>query len=766
MTESARVSGLQGLDGARYSEEAPLLPQMRGGYNVELIDGEWWSRSGLRANDQPVDANVEGCADVPFWWAISTNTDQDFILANPWWAVRYHTELRSYAPGYETRDGVVLVANLTGSNVSYAGASTPEVGDMLFLDPTSDRSQEMRIVIQVTGSTGAWTLTLHKVPLPGAVNGMLMESIAPYRTVANGGGFVGTEAFGASLKEDGPIAIDTGGICIFEQLVTYEANTNNTGGDSGGTASFVNPKIWAGRPYIIITSKFAEPVAFAVTDSSDPTLILPSEIMRGWFRNTSEDPAIPIVGPTYEPPGDGDQVGRGEYCGVVGNRLFIGKAWDDQKRWPETTFWTSRYGDFTRWHVGRKGGNGKGSFFTLDDFSNPIMGMAPMSNAMIVHRSYSQDTATLSGSASTPVNVVKGLKGYGLVSTRSLVPTNRGQYLWTQNGPAVFDGTQLRQIGQNQKRFLESMGLYGNLARELDNADADTNIFDIEGKGVLFGFEDLKRQRIVWVSKNGIRHPKVSTPEPEPHEYTLFGRIYNYARTAVVYDYSNNQWFNYDVPTLTGAGTRYNPTSGFETVALTCDGYVYEWSPNNRAFDEPLSGHVDLSRPREVVDGYVESGWMNFGTETRKMLNKLTVELRSFQRNNQGPGGNYEFADGVLYEIREDWLSSPETVLHFCTVEIYADSNDETEAFQEIECTMEVQKMWAYETEENRQSTRMLFELTPRATANQFKFGFRNAYQADVPIAGVERAPFRIAAFEPGWDETGSDRLRYPANKR
>jgi len=764
MTQSLRISGLQGLDGQRYSEEAQTLPQMKGGYNVELIDGEWWTRSGLRPFDNPVDPLVEGCADIPFWWALSKATGNEIVLANPWWAVLYHTATGKYAPAYDAKEAAAAVTSTLGSTtVTYGGAERPMEGDLLFFDPgVENEGHEVRVVLaDATGSSPNFVCTVNKAVLehaPGTA--LLVESIAPYSTVNALGGFLGEQAVGVSVREDGPITIDTGGLTIFEQLVSYDTDTADDNETGGGTAPFVNPEIFAGRAYAIITSNFEHPVAFALNHSGDPTKPI-GPLIRGFFRNTAENPSVPIETDIAVTTNLGQSAGRGEYCGVVGNRLFIGRAPDDHGRWPDTTFWISRYGDFTRWHIGRQGGNGKGSFFTLDDFSNPLMGMAPMSNAMILHRNYSQDTATLTGGAATPVNVVKGLKGFGLVSTRSLVPTNRGHYLWTQSGPAVFDGTQLQHIGQSQKRLFESMGLYGNLPRYLSNTDAES-IFDIEGKGVLFGFEDLARQRIVWVSKNGIRHQRVSTPPTDPHEYNVLGRLYNFARTAVAFDYATGSWFNYDIPTITGAGQQYNVASAFETVVLTCDGYVYQWSPNDRATDEPLSGHTLLTREREAVDAYVETGWMNFGTETRKMLNKLLIEFRSFQHNDTSS----ERKSGVLYEINEDWKSTPTAMLHMCTVEIYADTNDEDEAFQEIECIMEVQKMWAYSTEENRQSARLIFELTPRATANQFKFGFRNAYQADVPIVGVERAPFRIAAFEPGWDETGSDRMRYPANRR
>lgn len=750
--QHAYVSQLRGLDGTRYSEEAAVSAVQRGGYNVELLDGEWWTRSGMRSYGSDT---YEGAADIAFWWVIDYGRDSRVVIANPWWALEvdtnpdsstYHGFTHLYKPRQDTDEVSFIAGSVAGV---YNGTEQPLAGDLIMLKQNGF-TDEIRVVLaDAGGSSGAWIILINR-PFRRVLTTeacRLIPVLAPYDgfTYLENGDFGGADT-------------DTGGWTIFEQLVDYSADELN---DVSAAEPFTHPEIDKGSRYLIITSRYTTPVAIDLEDND-------TEVIRLFFRNTAPENDAKIRTKSDANTTAND---RGAFCGTVNGRLFIGQANDDEGRWPKVTFWVSRYGDFTQWHVGLKGKNAKGSYFTLDDNTNPIMGMAPLADSMVIHRESSQDVAQATGSAKTPINIISGMPGYGLVSTRSLVVTNRGHYLWTQAGPAIFDGTNLQIIGQHLKRHLESMQMY----RMLDRAMDKTNRLDRQGSGIMCGFEDTFRQRIVWVSKSAVRHPKVTEPPLTPEGYVLYGREWSYARPVLVYDYGRDDWFLYDCPTFSGGGSVTVGSGGANVYGLTCDGYVYELHREGVMHDEPLRNHEDSNVILEPVDCYVETGWMNFGSNNRKKLIQIRAELRPLNTYQDDPEFGMihaEFRDGVLYPVSGDDLDVLGDTLHFATVRVIADTNDPQFdgvasppmlVYQELKIEGSKEEMLKMISEENRQGPRMICVLSPNTTANKFKFAIRNEPQSG---STAHKVPFRISALQFVYEETMSDRVRYPYNRR
>tara|TARA_Y100001963_G_scaffold19412_1_gene24553 strand:- start:724 stop:5220 length:4497 start_codon:yes stop_codon:yes gene_type:complete len=692
---------------------------------------------------------------------------------------------------------------------------------------------------------GGFVGTLTQATRTGATNEVAAKGIAaegwPFQAISH--------------REDGPIDTSTGSCVIFEQLVTYNQNAlaepyvawdddsnrqYQFRGPSNPGAQHDNEKIHKGRPYLIITSKHQVPTAFDLVDFS-------RSYHQGWFKNTATSPATAIYpeGGSWENPLTTTSVGRGEFCAVIKNRLVIGKAYDDEGRWPLQTFWVSRHGDFTKWHVGLAGKNAKGSYFTLDDHQNEIKAIAPLGSSLVIHRAFSQDIVSPTESARVPVSIMQGRKGDGLISARSLIVTNKGHFLWTQTGPAFFDGQTLQPIGDTIRAQLRSMFLYKighrNTQNSFNLAASLGTVQNVEGEGPLFGFEDPTRRRVVWVAKHGIRHPAVSNPETarqylwssvvatgdtttsneKIQQYStleLLGRWYNPNRVAVVFDYQNQNWFFYDLPCLTGAGVIRSGEVGFErtgehkTFVMTANGVVCPWDKDSNSKDyqivpgtntrvDTTITNVSNTAKLEYVDSLVETGWMNFGSEHRKTLTRIYIDFRALSLGHTKLVGTAPvfdaFSDSSYREsdflntqrkIKENWrayLQEQKSTAHFGTLTIYADSKDGNSPAQTVDCQITMEKMQAYKSDENRQPSILTFELTPRVTGNQFKFSFSNNYTGAVsqytfapnePSSafpsgesvdiGPYSAPFRIAGIEVGWEDTGGNRLRYPANKR
>jgi len=743
---------------------------MRSGFNVSLIDGEWWTRSGLKPPEVFEPGKYEGCADISFWWMISNNQENIVWLANPWYVVRFFLTNGTYSHAYAPADSSATMTFDTGSKsgeIVMSGSVEPNIGDMLMRGTGFTR--EVRLIEGVpSGGSGTWQINLYRPwtsPGVSSESVRLVQSIVPAYVerddgsgLYSSGGYYGTQVpaeptgtFG--LLEDGPIAVDTGGAVLFEQLVGYDEDELE---DASADVPFSHPAIVKGRPYLIITSKFGYPVAVDMADSS-------VALIQNFFRNTAPLHDAKIA-PVSDDPSTGDGEGRGEYCAVAGNRLFIGKTYDDQGRWPLQTFWVSRYGDFTQWHIGLKGKNAKGSYTTLDDYRNQIMNLGSLGNSVVIHREYSQDTAILRDSQRNPVSIVRGMRGYGLVNSRSLVITNRGHYLWTQIGPAVYDGTNLAGIGQDMRRQLESMCLYGNLERNLTKSSF--RLKEREGVGPLFGFEDPNRKEIVWVSKNAIRHPKAIDPPISENTYEIYDRQWNYSRMALCYQWETGAFTFKDIPTPSGAGTRYGARLGYDTFLLTCDGYVYDWSEEGNILEEPLDTHElgPSGRTTRAVSSYVETGWMNLGSDTRKALQHVYIEFRPWTKVKRDSTGVWvPLLDSILYELDDAWLSNDDIAIQLAQLQVYADQDDPDGVRSILDNEYTTGKMRAFPTEEFRQPARMIFERSPRVNGHQFKIGFLN----EPRTSGVERAPFRIAGIELIWEDTGGGRgHRFPASKR
>ena len=411
-----RFGPFSGLSGSRRADTTLGAQQptpMRGGYNVELNDGELWVRRGT---------DFEGgsrvvYASVPWTWVIEYTTSIQ-ILASPWYAI------------YLRSDGKVsniTVPDIASEAITFDGTSTAtststlNVNDLIFVGTSAFAGSEVYRVMNVASTT----VTLDRASTAtGAENCRVLNCFMGAASLPSSGGYTS--------------AGQRGHFAMMDQLVTHGAGDLYTS----------SPATTPGRYLIIAHQQLSDaslgPVAVPLNTSLD---FLGGQ-HTNWFRDTST--SSPAVVNPYP-----------KTCGIVDNRLVMAAAADPAGLYDERTIWTSWPGDFMLWHAGLGGSNAAPLYVTFDGISNPIQAVRADGSSLVVHREVSQEVGVPQGSASAPFAYRSNEQGLGMVGGRAIVEANRAHYIVTQAGPARFSAdTGIQLLALEHRTTLKAMGLW------------------------------------------------------------------------------------------------------------------------------------------------------------------------------------------------------------------------------------------------------------------------------------------------------------------
>jgi hypothetical protein len=428
-----RFGPFSGLSGSRRADTTLGMPQptpLRGGYNVELLDGELWVRRGTDFEG----GTKVSYASVPWSWVIEFSPTIS-VLASPYYAIY----LRTNGTVSNITNPAIASESITFDGTSTAiSTSTLQKNDMIFVGTTAFASSEVYRAIAVSGTT----VTLDRASTTSGV--------ATCRVLRS--------YFGASLDIPDVVSytadLPHGHYAVMDQLVTHGAND-----------------LWAGSPatsnvrYLIIAHQELSDAGFGpVAVPFDPTLEFAGGSGTNWFRDTSLA-SPPAVSP--EPT----------TCCVVDNRLVMAGAGDPQGLFAERTLWSSWPGDFLLWHAGLSGQNAAPLYVTFDGISNTIQAVRADGPNLVVHRQVSQEIGVPQGSASAPFAYRSNEQGLGMTDPQGICVANRVQYLMTQAGPAGFSSdTGVQPLALEHRSTLQAMGLW-NRARFIAHDPATLRVY-------------------------------------------------------------------------------------------------------------------------------------------------------------------------------------------------------------------------------------------------------------------------------------------------
>jgi hypothetical protein len=242
-----------GLDGTRYADSlgqpSNPLPQ-RGGYNVQAVDGEWWSRAGYACETA---GTRQRWGSVPWRWAIQDpSLPSSVILCSPDHIFQYRPATDRLIPLYA--EHVTESISFTNGSRTATSTSTLKVGDFVLLLPDSD---EAYTITAVSGTT----ITLER-PYEGANGAKSCRVYESLRTTLNGGTGVAVQYVADLYRGTGSTNHLASGVGIIEQLVTHEA----------GTLHGSSPALAAGHRYLVMAhGLLSSPVAIDLdAGSGDP----------------------------------------------------------------------------------------------------------------------------------------------------------------------------------------------------------------------------------------------------------------------------------------------------------------------------------------------------------------------------------------------------------------------------------------------------------------------------------------------------------------
>lgn len=683
MKQVAHMAPFMGLNTTYVSEEVGVQgTTMRGGYNVEVLDGEWWTRHG-HAEISPVLASV-------LWrWFVPGSAAQDrgFLVSSSYvlWIL---SELArpgvSNTPDFFTQfdipypSAAVASCEVTlgtaGVRVNSVSTGTIAVGQLIKYQSGGSIPDRLYRVISIAAgppqlltldhpweggdvNTGAETLTFHDPVLP------------------SGGS-------GGSLDTD-----NEGGVVLFEQTAAHAANA----------LGYTHPVINVGMYLLMSTS--AGTAAVAAGGNIQP-------VVKDFVRET-QLAAPPLVPLHRLRPGN-----------FKDRAFFLGA---DQR-----TVWYSRPLDFMQWHTGLQNLGGTPNYLTLVDPTDPVSGFLPLGDTMVVHRRSSQDILQTYGVGFKPTHSHAAI-GFWPPSQMQLYPL--GHIGWTRYGPAAFTQQGMSVVLPQLERMLVPwiMAQAGNL--HLRGVIHDENRRRIY---FLLGYEQSKTYQVNQMregDKRIIRHQRADELNPQVQYFTPGGPTW-YSRGAVlVYDYAREEAWLEDHVGYCGGGSHLG-------VAYFCryDGTVVcntGWSGKDY--------EVNLTNSKVVVDAQVETQWMEHGVPQRKMLTRIEVLLRALDVSE-----DVDDITGAKYDpLRiDDLWTSPADTLHLATLEIMIDENDEVRATADLHVS--VQEMLDRRLQGNRQLPVMRFSISPRAAGKSFKYRLKNALSPAAVAAGHKQGAFRL----------------------
>ena len=713
MRQSFRFSPLVGLDGSRQAEEVdtPAIP-MRGGYNVEAVDGEWHSRYGRMTLETGSEDEIACIASLPWFWMVST--EKKVYIANPWYAL-------AIDPGTGLVDnvtskketGVLLFTNGNTTALVANGFANIAVNDLIFYGSSTGPDFTTCYRVLFVGTDGGFgvPVTLDRA-FTGTSGTSACRSVAP---------IVAPVADPDTSAGENWTPVDTrckqgikGGACLFDQLVTETGTT---------------PSLEAQRTYLVVASEYSD-APFAVkldpvdeADQDAPVL--------DWYKDrTGSDAGAAITRPLYP-------------CAASG-RLIMAHAPDHNGAFATRTIWYSQAGNLYRWYTGISGGVSGANYVTFDQETDyEITGIAALGNGFVVYRQLSQMIASPTGSGRAPFRFSENRQGIGLNVPGGVVEANGVHYFASQAGPAVFDGTRVTVLGDQMRLHLERNGFW------------DSGIYKV--------CHDREQRQVLFLADNPVHQDSVEPfvrDESEPFKFpfitpagesaatasTRIG-VFNRTNPVLVHDYGRESWWFENYPTM--AFVSSDTTAGIvqgtgSSRAMRMDGTFQDWrnaaefTKDGRTLAWTGSGYVQESP--FPVDAFVETPWISFGTLERKQITKMIVQTRSW--------GGEDVGTGVT--------TGATPILAFrCQIMTNGDAKNVRDTVQATHTWEEMRTgpSQGIVFDENRQYSLMTFELSPRVTGQSFKFRFLNK-----PTGSEYQGPLRIAGIEVFFDQQEGNR--------
>lgn len=582
-TRRVALGPLMGANSTRITDRALQGTYMRGGYNVELRDGEWWTRQGEDARNLRI-------ASTQWFWILNVNRGLS-IIANPFWALAINTS------GQVTNlYSAAVTESVSFTNGSATATSTTtRVRDQLILTGSSGFTTAAYRVSSVSGST----VTLER-PYEGTTGSLDCRFLDPLpRNTA-----------GTATTYSAQTVVN-GSAVLFEQLVTHSSTSIHA----------ASPAVTGGNLHLVITSNQGCPVAI---DIGAYLAGSPVGVLRAWFYNTALGTPAVVGSDTI----NSDNIyARGVWAEVYKGRLFIAAATDPSGDYGSQTIWWSRIGDLNQWHTGIAGQTAAPNFKTFDGEGNAIAEMKTLGETIVVHRQVSQEVGTATGASATPFVFRTIMSGLGAATTtlRSLVVnTGFAHYLWSPLGPAQFSGDGVQPLATRE--LLDALLAY-KMVRGTE--------------GPRCAIHDPVCRRIYWVSAAATRHQD-ALPATATVQLLDGNSVQNY-QTVLVQDYDANVFWFEDRPYSVGGGVAWTTTStnvprlhfsrgdGTIVSAMQVGGQYADSSiltPTTSADDVP-------------VNAQVETGWMDFGTFEQKRLDSIETLERSISAG----GSEYDEID-------------------------------------------------------------------------------------------------------------------------
>lgn len=567
------IGPLMGANGTRVIDRALQGTYMRGGYNVELRDGEWWTRKGEETISTRFGSTI--------WrWVFDVNRDLT-VICNEWYALAWNNTANRVAPLYEGSAMTTRSTTFTASSATATTAvSAPSVGQLM-LRSSSGYTQHVYRVTAVTGA-GPWTITLDR-PYENGTETTTYRYLDPLARDTSG-----TATAHSNATQVGGSAV------LFEQFVTNSA--------SGVHAA--SPATTAGNLYLIIVGNRGVPVAINLTAYLAGSAVSP---LRTWFYNTALGTPAQIGSDTST---DG-LTPRGVWASVYKNRLFIAAAPDPNGNYGSRTVWWSQIGDFCRWHVGIAGQTAAPNFKTFDGEANGIAEMKPLQDALVIHRDDTQVVCNATGSAAQPFTFRENNQGFGIrdsVRRNRVVVAGGVQFIWTEQGLCVFDGNSVSPVAREALSDWYAMQMIG-----------------APGGIVLMLHDPLTRR--IYCYGGGRRHANAK-PDLATVTYASGDQVSNYS-SCFVYDYATSAFWFEDRPYVAGGGTatvkkQYPP----QLIASRVDGTLVAITNRTRGSD-PDHMNPDNTASDYIVNALVETPWLDFGTNEVKVLKLVETSERS-----------------------------------------------------------------------------------------------------------------------------------------
>ena len=386
---------------------------MRGGFNVEPVDGELWTRRGIESQAGP--AGRFTFASLPWLWIVQDPDSSKLFLVSHLHVVEYSA----------SSNGVKRAVSASSEDITFSAGSdaatsttTLSVNDMIFVG--GGYTSECYRIVQVSGTD----ITLERN----------YEGSSGLKSCSVVNSFYGT----ASPAPSGVDAVGKrGNVGVIDQLVTHSLDDLYSG----------SPAVTAGDRYLLFAHEdLASPVAINLSTVGAPL----GGNGTNWFRDTS------LAAPAAVTP-------TAQTLTVVNNRAVFGHCGDASGSYENRTIWWSWPGDFLLWHVGLGGINAAPNYNTFDGNQNQIQQLLPLGRSLVVHREFSQEVGSPAGSATAPFDFSSSNRlGLGVVSPQAVTSVNQQHYLMSQNGPATFSPQQgVSLIGLAAESHFEAMKFWG-----------------------------------------------------------------------------------------------------------------------------------------------------------------------------------------------------------------------------------------------------------------------------------------------------------------